>query len=305
MFPEFFAIETEEFVGLGTMTIKNFLNYILHHSVVPEYESNILAARQVCDVAQKELWMAYQATVGSPGDFNMACSTLFGGQYFGFYVGDQDWMDGIIGAATGMPDDTARKVVKFALAGAGTYEQAVLFRDLANENKLEATCINEDGFEIVSITRATDDVKHFYRKHAKDLKPVGKVRARPWRNPGLADDDLPPGEAPSYLPTDGSVEYEFFIEESLLDWFFEGMKVDARVWSLNCGVHFFEKIYAMYCSFYTALPNESMMGWKKPRDLKDDELAFAEGEGGEGAAGGEGEGDEDGEGMNGEVKVQN
>ena len=219
--------------------------------------------------------MACQANSGAPNDFNMACSILFGGEWSGTYTGDQEWAKDEPNAV-GMPDDTARKVVKFAIAGAGTYEQALHFRDLANKNKLKAKCVEENGFEVISIIPPTDDVKGFYHEHAKDLKPVGKIQVRPWRNPGYGEEDLPPGEIASYLKNEGS-KYDFFIEEGYLDCFFEGMKFEARIWELNCGIYFFDKVLGVFCSFYTVLPNESMLGWKKPRDLKDDELAFEEG----------------------------
>ena len=293
---EYFAPDNKDFIDVATKTIKNFLNYILYHDVVPEYESSIFAARNVCDLASKELWLTCQASSGAPGDFNMACSTLFGDEWSGMYSGDQEWAKEET-EMVGMPGDTARKVVKSAIAGAGTLEQADRFRGLANENKLEAKCVEENGFEVISIIPATNDVKVFYREYAKDLKPVGKIRARPWRNPGDGEEDFPPGEVSSYLKNHG-MEYEFFIEERYLDCFFEGMKFEAKIWELNCGIYFFEKVLAIFCSFYTVLPNESMLGWKKPRDLKDDELAFAEGANGrnkEADANGEVVGESEGE----------
>ncbi|KAL1953876.1 hypothetical protein VTO42DRAFT_2062 [Malbranchea cinnamomea] len=274
--PRFFGLETKELVDLATSTIKNFLNYIIYHNVCPEYEASIFAARKICDVANVELWKSQQTNVWLPGDFNMACSTLFGGFYFGLYTGDQDWTDEKVGAA-GMPDNAARKVVKFALAGAGTYEQAIRFRDLANKNKLDSKCIDENGFEVIAIAPPSNDIKDFYHAHVQDLKPVGKVRARPWHDPGLPDEDLPPGEIPLYLESDRSVEYEFFVEESILQWLFVGMKVDAKVWQLNCGIYYFDRVVAVYCSFYTVLPNENMLGWKEPRDLRDDAIVMTEG----------------------------
>lgn len=268
--PQLAPLDTEHLVNISTQTIKNFLNYVLYHDVCPEYKDNILDARKVCDKATLELWNAHQFNVSAPGDFNTACSTLFGGVFFDSYTDDEEWSVDL-GSSTVMPLDTARKVVKFAIAGAGNYQQALQFRNLANDGKLEAKCVHEDGFEITAIAPPDSEVLDFYKLHAPDLKPVGKVQAVSWRNPGLAGEDFPPGEEPE----DGSgrppMHFEFFVEASLLKFCFVGMKVDSRVWELNCGIHYFEKVLAAYCSFYTVLPNESMFGWKEPRDLRHDD----------------------------------
>ncbi|PGH26951.1 hypothetical protein AJ80_01335 [Polytolypa hystricis UAMH7299] len=273
--PWFFDLEKEELVNMTTGTIKNFYNYILYHDVCPEYRENILAARSVCDTANEELWRAREAFSSSPGDFNTACSTLFGGHYFGFYIGTEE------GAkekseqqdAIGMPDETARKVTKFAVAGAGSFEQASQFRDLATKNELKGVCVDENGFEIISITEPDSGLRDFYKEYAPDLQAVGKIRARAWRDPGMPEEDLAPEER-NQLQLAKPNEFEFFVEESRLKLCFVGMKVRAAIWELNCGVHYFDRPLATYCSFYTVLPNDSMIGWKKPRDLRDDELTL-------------------------------
>ena len=78
-------------IKLATVTIRNFLSYLMYHDVCPEYNENIDEARQSCDIANKELWQNQQFTVKSPGDFNMATSTLFGGFFYDMYVEDDKW----------------------------------------------------------------------------------------------------------------------------------------------------------------------------------------------------------------------
>ncbi|KAK2882657.1 hypothetical protein FQN49_000131 [Arthroderma sp. PD_2] len=284
VFPQLFAVDTEKLVQLGTLTIKNFLNYILHHDVCPEYREDILAARKITDNATSELWKAQQASTYAPGDFNTACSTLFGGSFFDSYTEEREWvMDS--DRIPFMALTTARKVVKFGIAIAGSLEQAIRFRDLASINKLGAKLVHEDGFEVTAITPPTAEVTAFYKKQAHDLNPVGKVQAIAWRDPGLPDEDMAPGPKPTYQD---HMEFEFFVEESLLKFFFIGMKVDACVWELDCGIHYFDKFLAVYCSFYTALPNEGMLSWKKPRDLRADDLLW-----GSKKEDGEGKGEDD------------
>ncbi|EER24967.1 hypothetical protein CPC735_015660 [Coccidioides posadasii C735 delta SOWgp] len=273
--PRFIGLETEQQVDLVTSTIKNFLNYVIYHDVCPEHRENIMAARTICDKAKDQLWKAQQANTAAPGDFNMACSTLFGGSYFGAYTGDQEWSKGLESA--GMPGMTARKVVKFGIAGAGTYEQAERFRDLVHASRISGKLVHEDGFEILSITPASPEIKQFYREYAPDLNPLAKMRARAWRNPDLPAEDLPKGESPKYLTEDGSgnpAEFEFFIEDNLLKFYFVGMKIEAHVRELNSGIHYFDNVFAMYCAFHTVLPNEAMIGWKEPKDIRPDHLCW-------------------------------
>lgn len=278
MLPGFIGLETEELVSMATGTIRNFLNYILYHDVCPEYHDNIMAAREVCDIAKVELWKSQQACTWAPGDFNVACSTLFGGYYYGCYTGDKEWSDDM---GLGMPEDTARKVAKFGIVGSGTLEQASLFRLLADSNQLKSTCLDLNGLEVTSVSAPDPDVRDFYHSYASDLQPLGKIRARPWQNPKYVDYDDEDGLVNNtQYDSAKATEYEFFLEESILKHCFVGMKLEASVWEINCGIYYIDNVLAALCSFYTVLPNESMIGWKKPRDLRADDIVceYPEGE---------------------------
>ncbi|KAH8425417.1 uncharacterized protein LDX57_003170 [Aspergillus melleus] len=282
-FPYFFNPETEEMVKLATVTIRNFLSYLLYHDVCSEYKENIDAARKSCDIASKELWENQQFTAKAPGDFNAACSTLFGGFLYNHYVEDDKWKNPK-DKGVRMTKDIARKVVKFALAGAGSNEQARRFRDLANDNELRALLVEDiHGFEITAIFPIETDVKTFYQEYAPDLHPVGRLTARAYFDPGKPMYDLSPEELLEW--ESGNIqmpEFEFFLEENLLKHCYPGMRVITSVWELNCGLHFFEDIQTTYSSIYTVLCNDLMLGWKKPRDLtagEDDEDDEDAGEG--------------------------
>ncbi|KAI1918794.1 hypothetical protein LOZ65_004708 [Ophidiomyces ophidiicola] len=272
--PQYIGLETEPQVELATSTVKNFLNYILHHDVCPEYKDNIMSARFICDEAKRQLWNIQQANLTAPGDFNIACSTLFGGSYFGAYTGDREWSEGFDPA--GMSEIVARKVVKFALAGAGTHEQAVRFLDLANDDKLTSRIVHTGGFEIIAISPASPDIKDFYHAHANDLKPVGKVQARAWYNPELLSKDYSMGGFQDDMIQENATlaDFEFFVEDSFLRFYFVGMKVEAHVRELNCGIKYFDTVLDMHCSFHTILPNQAMVGWKEPRDIRPDHLCW-------------------------------
>lgn len=58
-------------------TVKNFLNYVQHHDVCPEYEDDLKKAIDICKRAQDELDNIATAGQDFPGDFNRACRVLF------------------------------------------------------------------------------------------------------------------------------------------------------------------------------------------------------------------------------------
>lgn len=178
-----------------------------------------------------------------------------------------------------MTQAVAQKVVMFAIAACGTDEHSSSFHDLAVRGELFARAIEDiDGFEIVDMLPPNNSTRQFYDTHAPDLNIVGKVRAKAWRDPNAPSIDLAPGET---LADIKGLEFDFFLEENLLQYCYPGMKVATRVWELNCGVFFFDEIMNAYCTFYTPLLNDLMMGWKVPRDLtkKSNRETDAQGEG--------------------------
>lgn len=287
-------MDTVELVKKATGTIRNFLNYILYHKVCPEHEANITKARDVCDVAQVEIYKTVQFLPWAPGDFNVACSTLFGGMYHDSYSGDAEWLDSndLDVGTFGMADDVARKVMRFTIAGAGNEEQATRFKELAETNRLRAMKMEDvSGFEITEITPPDEELRQFYDEYAPDLQRVGKVHARSWRDPATPEADLPPDEEQD-TAVYGSEEFEFFVEESVLRYCFVGMKVEADVWALNCGVYYFDTVLSAKCSFYAPLWNDYMMEYKEPKALDGEEeetsgMIFGD----QGQNGGEGDGE--------------
>lgn len=51
----------------------------------------MLAARKICDLAEKELWEIKQVRHKFPGEFNVAASTLYDGRYRGLNIVNQAW----------------------------------------------------------------------------------------------------------------------------------------------------------------------------------------------------------------------
>ncbi|KAI9376395.1 Argonaute complex, subunit Arb1 [Aspergillus egyptiacus] len=273
-FPFVFNPENEEMIKLATTTIRSFLSYLLYHDVCPEYKENIDEARKSCDIAEKELWRNQQLMANEPGDFNKACSTLFGGLEYDLYVDNGHWRNPKEHTVQ-ITKNIARKVVKFGLAVSGSDQLAKSFQHMDECAMLEGTMLEDiDGFEVVETVFLSEGHRKFYQDHAPDLHPVGVLRGRTYCDPGSPEYDLSPEEREEWSrrgrPTR---ELTFFLEESLLKHCYPGMKIITTVWEINCGFHYFEDIKKVYASIYTVLANDLMIGWKKPRDLaaKDEE----------------------------------
>lgn len=265
----YFNPDNKESIKLATVTIRNFYTYLLFHEVCPEYNEDLEEARKTCDLAAEELWKNVQLVNQGPGSFSQSCSMLFGGHHYETAWSAHSWK------ATGTEDenpltpDAARKVVKFAIAGAGSNEQASRFQQLANAGTLSAKKIEDiDGFEIIAVIEPDASIRDFYHAFAKDLVPVGIIKATSFHDPAKPDIDMSPeerwewdhGKAPKY-------DFEFLVEMTLLPLCYPGLKVNTNVWELNCGLCYFDEIISTYPTFYTVIANDLMLEWKWPKDL--------------------------------------
>lgn len=152
-----FGLYTEAEVKQVCAVIRNFLNYVLAHGVCPEYTKDVLAARKVCELAEKELWSIKQVQNLLPGDFNVAASTLYGGHYQGISLDSSAWapeaaaFDGYVSVDQGLLVAEAERVFKTATAFAGSEE---LFLEAMKGNvtvvKTENKCMGLNYFPSLS-----------------------------------------------------------------------------------------------------------------------------------------------------------
>jgi len=89
--PRRFPFATDKEIAQVCVVIKNFLNYLLTHGVCTEYTKEVLAARDIANLAEEELSCISKLRLMLPGDFNIAASTLFGGRYHGVQDDTQEW----------------------------------------------------------------------------------------------------------------------------------------------------------------------------------------------------------------------
>jgi hypothetical protein len=265
-----FPIDNQKQIELYAMTIRNFLNYVLHHQVCEDYKDDVFAARKICDLAEKELWEIKQLREKLPGDFNVAASTLHGGIYDGVHMGDAGWAvddpnyKEYVASDRGFSTLEAERIFKTAIAFAGDDK---LFKVAMNA---DVTVVNSASrfFEVVGIERS--DMKTVgeyamvrdFEGNTGHIKALGKLKVQHWDGPQVVPEDFTDDENDKSVDKD-AVE-TFWLEDDVLQHCYVGLKMDIEVKTLSIGVKFFDQVNGLYCSFFTCLPNEKMYGWKEP-----------------------------------------
>ena len=253
--------------------IKNFLNYVLSHAVCPEYTNDVLAARKICDLAEKELLSINYLSGGLPGDFSVAASTLYGGRYQGLRAANEKW--GAIDPFSrendamdvGLDEFEAQRVFKTGIALLGTDE---MFKVVMAED-VEIVSTQKRFFEIIKIKMPSAETVAQYLSVSEAEGTVGYYRAlglihvKAWEGPGYLEEDLTDDEddGDSKISADDLIE-TFWLESDILKHCFLGLKLQAVVHELNMGIKFIDDVSGLFCSFHTLLPNEKMIGWKEP-----------------------------------------
>lgn len=270
--PQTFDLDNEQMIKDHVAVIRNFLNYLLHHDVCPEYNDQINAARDTCNLGEKQLWSVVQACRILPGDFNKACSVLFGGYYQSQYIGDQEWTKDL-DIDKGMSEQQARKIFLAGLAAQGDEEVFQKYNKHVSKNKARALEMVETGLEIVEMEYANEEVQRYYgakENPVKGLSPLGRMKVKAWKSSDDPPEDLTEEEeqeladakTPERLQT-----YTLWMEDHIMSKLFVGMKLEGKIYKLSFGVWFLDIATATYCSFFDVLPNEKILGWREHKYL--------------------------------------
>lgn len=214
-----------------------------------------------------------------PGEFNQSASTLFGGSYAGTYIGNKSWAtemkeEGVDLEAVGISEEVARINFSTGVAIMGSDEQY----EMIASNTVKVLKRESTGLEVVSVDSPDAVTKACYEEQSKKwrhkldrLVPLGKLKCKVWHAADCDEWDLPgdevkyPGGKPC-LVDDGRV-YVFWIEETILNDCFVGMKLDAGILTLNSGLTILDSVNEVMCSFFSWLPNELWME-RKPREVR-------------------------------------
>ena len=267
-----FGFETKERVELVTTTLERFMDYLMQHSVCPEYQQEVLNTRNFCREATIELWSVAEAQRWLPGEFNVACSTLFGGNYGQNYDGETSWAEqGDCGAVfVGLTAEKASQIVGFGIAGAATSEEYQKYFNLTEAGGPEALdviqVIKDSGFEITDIENPTADCKDLYTENSVEFRPLGRITAKPWQDPEAPPEDLTENEVQAARSAKPET-YVFLVEEIIMQHLSVGQKIQATIRQLNCGIWFFDEFLNVFPDFELYILNEMVLGYKQPKML--------------------------------------
>jgi hypothetical protein len=236
--------------------IKNFLNYMLMQDVCPEFNSNVMAARHVCDTAPTELQHMHQLMEDLPGPFNRtACSLFCEGK-----VADLD------------REENFDLLVQFRLTallwplGKKVMQVKEKILQIDDASTIHVVSTTDKTYQVIGIERPRRKHIKSVQEHletmepSRKLAPAGVIRVLPaiighgWGNmPGPEDVDFSEAK-----------EEEFILEDDLLAKFEVGMKLHMTVCELNAGLCLIKEVYELRVSFDEFLPQHLMAHWKEP-----------------------------------------
>lgn len=232
--------------------VKNFLNYVLMHDVCPEYTSDIMAARNLCDLGPLKLRSVYELHRDLPGKFNLASSSLFRDR-------EIDKID---------VNENFEKLVMLRLT--------IMFSPLLSE-ETRKKFVNEEDPTTIYVTKEKEetykvvDVVRPHKQHIlaveKELekngyggkaKPAGILKLKP----SVIDFGYSNAPRPDEMDASDAEVEEYLVEDELLAKFEKGMKVKAVVCELSVGIRFIHQLKDLRVSFDLFLPQMLMENWK-------------------------------------------
>lgn len=280
-------------VRMATDTVRNFLRYIQHHDVCPEYRENLVEATRICERAITELPRVGASGRSMPGDFNLACRILFccssgivtktdfsptitttATTDFAMYEDKKDHelapgemvkVPGAIDSAVLAPanfDATRVFLTTLALQEPEMMERAKEMRDIRVINTYE------DTYEVTKVVFAPEGFHSLYKAATahddalRKIGPVGYVVLFPTIIEDGWDDHptLDQGRA-----SNPGKPISLYLDHAVLDHLVVGMKLRLAVCETNMGLEFLKECREVLPSFHVFLPQTLMMHWKPPR----------------------------------------
>lgn len=263
----------------------NFLKYVRHHDVCPEYSENLNEAIRICEISVTEMSQVGAVARVMPGDFNLACRILFcsTGKPRGSvdpstdeYVIYEDKSATEYGEMVKIPD-TFDTVV---LAPANLDPELVFRTTIALHEPdciARVTDINEpirivnafaDDYEVKKIVFADTELVGVYEgvtQHDGSLRTVGAV-GQVIMSPTIIEDGWE--DSPTFEKGRGAnpgKPISLYMDHEVLMQLRGGMKLSLTICELSIGVGFVKEVAAVLPSFHVFLPQTLMIQWKTPR----------------------------------------
>ncbi|KAK6363782.1 hypothetical protein TWF730_001196 [Orbilia blumenaviensis] len=228
-----FGMKTPEQIEKAVNTIKNFLNYILYHNVCPEYTDNIKQAVKTCEKAKDELPVCSLLSDRLPGDFNKACSTLFGGYWS--YMIPHEW-----DKEAGEPE-TKKPELGF------TKEQALeIYRVLIQEQQ-DITYSPENLPKETYKEYASLEVISVWLPEPGSPLKLGKIVCKPW---------TPEEALPVTSKWSDSNNLTLYCEKTIVQYIYPGLHLGCTVHIMDNSQIYFDEISGLMCSNYLEIRDE-------------------------------------------------
>ncbi|KXS97063.1 hypothetical protein AC578_10805 [Pseudocercospora eumusae] len=267
-FMQHFAWTNSKTVLETTNILRNFFSYLNIHDVCPEYKEDIDKAVAATHLADSEFPKLAAVDAGLPGEFNKACSSLYGGHYAQYRPTNvnADWVTDA-DLSYGMTEELAEKVFNVGTYAYCTSEQLDFFKALNDKKEPKSAGAVEEsmGLEVTRVELGTEQGNRFYDapKVKNRFKKAGLLHCTRWVLPHARPRDLPKHVLDAEKAKQGEV-YRFIMDEDLLKQVVPGMKLDAIVKTFGCGFSWIDAVECVYPTFFTWTLNERAMDWKEP-----------------------------------------
>ncbi|RDA94006.1 hypothetical protein CP533_5027 [Ophiocordyceps camponoti-saundersi (nom. inval.)] len=231
--------------------IENFLRYVKHHDVCPEYQQDVDRAILLCTDARHEWQLLDKLRCSFPGRFHSAASQLFSPPSSGDH-----WAS----SSFSQPQKQDYKAIFYsACALLGETEALVAAKRGSTAVAREYNCT----LQVVSIEPPSEGLADRFRSLFIEQvqhhpSPIGKAFFKPatiedgWVKPKT---DIPIDETGTWL----------FFEKTILDYLKPGMKMELTIVELNVGIRFVKAWSNLVPTYYTFLPQVLMKHFKSPR----------------------------------------
>jgi hypothetical protein len=277
-----------EVIQIAARLVENFLNYVLHHDVCPEYADNVKQAKDICNEAVDQITRCFKLIWDGVGDFNIACQTLFD-------TGKRKVFDpDSIRNPLDMPRDQATRIFFTSLGAHDSIFSKFMGVDPQRLGDIEVVDEVKQTFEVVEICEPTEEQMSCYlgvlnaASQTGEVKPCGVLTVKPVSIEDGWDRGCVSGPAEGIGPLE-----QFFLEWDIMKTLTVGMKLKLAVCFLSVDFKYIKAFLDVRPRYYKFIAQELMVNYKEPVP-NERPAPSAENPGGavEGDEGGEGNMDE-------------
>ncbi|KAL2760313.1 hypothetical protein ACRALDRAFT_1091071 [Sodiomyces alcalophilus JCM 7366] len=239
--------------------VDNFLRYVLHHDVCPDYAQNLRDAIAICERANVDLPRAHGALLQFPGQFNLAAAELFCPNFVPHF---RDIDHGFRRPEDFDPGVAFKTAVLLAGSAKHARHLVHLRGDLSNERVVRE---EERCLEVVEVHSPDEHLRTKFRSIRVNgklgvLAPVGTAVMRPCRIEDGWDDGEIARARP--LPTE---KQTYLLDANILFFLQPGMKLRLVACDLSFGLTFVKHVLEVLVSWYTFPPQSLMSEFRDPQ----------------------------------------